>query len=253
MNDSIKLGKEQMIRYKGHLSLCEIDFEGQRRIGGSSVRIVGAGGLGSPVALYLASAGVGRIGIVDPDSVGLSNLQRQIIHTTADLGRPKALSAAEKLRAINPDIEVEPLTVMLTEENAAEIIGGYDITVDCTDNLATRLLINDSCVRLGKSFVSGAVSRTSGQLFSHIPGSACYRCIFDPDGAEPGSDLPCATAGIMNSVVGVIGSLQATEVLKLIVGTGDALTNRILTFDALTMEFNSFCVNPVEGCICTLD
>ncbi len=250
MTPRINLSKEQLTRYKGHISLCEIDLEGQRHIAGSSVLIVGAGGLGSPVAIYLAAAGVGRIGILDADTVGLSNLQRQIAHTTADLGRPKAISAAEKMRALNPDISVEPLTEMLTEENAAEIIGGYDITIDCTDNLPTRLLINDCCVSLGRSFVFGAVSRMSGQLFTHVAGSACYRCIFDPAATDPDAELPCAITGIMNSVVGVIGSLQATEALKLIVGTGDALTNRILTFDALTMEFNSFAVKPVENCPC---
>ena len=202
-----KLTKEESTRYLGHLSLCEIDLAGQQAIANGRVLIVGAGGLGSPVALYLAAAGVGTIGLLDADTVSL---------------------------------------------NAAGIIGEYDITVDCTDNLATRLLINDTCVMTGKKMVFGAVSRFSGQVFSHVKGSACYRCIFDPTSAGPDGELPCAVSGVMNTVVGVIGSLQATEVVKLLVGTGDALINRLLTFDAMTMTFNTFRLNQVEGCKCKL-
>lgn len=243
------LSAEEQTRYRGHLSLCEIDFAGQERLARSKVLIVGAGGLGSPVALYLAAAGVGHISILDPDRVSLSNLQRQVIHTTADIGRLKVHSAAEKLRAINPGIEVTPIADRLTEENAREIIGSHELTVDCTDNLQTRLLINDSCVSEGKMLVSGAVSRFSGMVFSHVAGSACYRCIFDPADTTA-EEAPCAINGILNTAVGVVGSLQATEAVKLIVGTGDALVNRLLTFDAVTMSFNSFEVNPIEGCIC---
>ena len=246
----IEYTKEQLTRYRGHLSLCEVDLAGQSRLTESRVLIVGAGGLGSPVALYLAAAGVGTIGILDPDTVSLSNLQRQIIHSTPDIGRPKAESAAEKMRAINPEVNVIPMTEALTPENAALIMNNYDLVMDCTDNLPTRLLINDSCVALGKKMVFGAVSRFSGQVFSHIPGSACYRCIFDPENTDPDGDLPCAINGIMNTVVGVIGSLQATEAVKLLIGTGDSLINRILTFDAVTMQFNTFAVNPVGNCGC---
>lgn len=244
------LTSEQKNRYRGHLSLCEIDLAGQQRLADSRVLIVGAGGLGSPVSLYLAAAGVGKIGLLDADTVGLSNLQRQIIHSTADLGRLKVESAADKLRAINPDIEVVAMPVMLTDENVDEIMEGYDLIADCTDNIATRLLINDSCVKLGKKMVFGAVSRMSGQVFSHVPGSACYRCIFDLPEKGNEEELPCAVNGILNTVVGVIGSLQATEAVKLLVGTGDALINRLLTFDAVTMQFNVFGINPVEGCRC---
>lgn len=247
-----KLTKEESTRYLGHLSLCEIDLAGQQAIANGRVLIVGAGGLGSPVALYLAAAGVGTIGLLDADTVSLSNLQRQIIHTTADIGRLKVDSAAEKMAAINPDIEIVKMPLMLDGDNAAGIIGEYDITVDCTDNLATRLLINDTCVMTGKEMVFGAVSRFSGQVFSHVKGSACYRCIFDPTSAGPDGELPCAVSGVMNTVVGVIGSLQATEVVKLLVGTGDALINRLLTFDAMTMTFNTFRLNQVEGCKCKL-
>lgn len=244
------LSAEQLTRYRGHLSLDGIGSEGQEKLARAQVLIVGAGGLGSPVSLYLAAAGVGNITLLDADRVSLSNLQRQIIHTTADIERPKVESAAEKLRAINPGVNVNPLDVMLSDDNAAEIMGAHDIIIDCTDNLPTRLLINDTCVRLGKTMVFGAVSRFSGQVFSHVAGSACYRCIFDPEATSPDAGLPCAASGILNSVVGVIGSLQATEAVKLIVGTGDALINRILTFDASTMSFNTFAISPIEGCAC---
>lgn len=250
MKNLSPLTAEQLTRYRGHLALCEIDLAGQQRLARSRVLIVGAGGLGSPVALYLAAAGVGTIGLLDADTVSLSNLQRQIIHTTADVGRPKVESASAKLRAINPGIEVEAMQRMLTADNAAGIMEGYDLVMDCTDNLPTRLLINDTCVRLGKPMVFGAVSRFSGQVFSHVAGSACYRCIFDPSTADPEADLPCTVNGIMNTVVGVTGTIQATEAVKLIVGTGDALINRILTFDAMTMAFNTFSISPIDGCMC---
>lgn len=241
----------QQTRYRGHLSLREIGTKGQQAIASARVLVIGTGGLGSPVSLYLAAAGVGTIGLMDPDTVSLSNLQRQVLHTTADIGRLKTQSAAEKLRAINPDITVNTLSEPLTAENAAEVMADYDIIMDCTDNQATRLLINDTCVRLDKKMVFGAVSRFSGQVFSHVPGSACYRCIFSP--ADSGEELPCAVNGILNTVVGVIGSLQATEALKLIVGAGDALTDRLLTFNAVTMTFNAFDISKIEGCACNLD
>lgn len=250
MKNPTELSKEQKIRYRGHLSLCEIDLAGQQRLAESRVLIVGAGGLGSPVSLYLAAAGVGTIGLLDADTVSLSNLQRQVIHTTADIGRLKVDSAAEKLRAINPHINVATLPLMLDSDNAVTIMEDYDLVIDCTDNLPTRLLINDTCVATGKAMVFGAVSRFSGQVFSHKAGTACYRCIFDPSTTDPDADLPCAINGIMNTVVGVIGSLQATEAVKLLVGTGDALLNRILTFDAVTMQFNTFAISPIDTCEC---
>lgn len=226
------------VRYRGHINLCEIDLPGQKRLSEAKVLIIGAGGLGSPVALYLAAAGVGRITIVDPDTVSLSNLQRQIIHTTADLGRPKAVSAREKMLAINPGITVVPLGMPLTPANAGELIGEHDLTMDCTDNLTTRLLIADTCRDEAKPYVFGAVRRFGGQVFTHRPGTAAYRDIFDSSEAE--ADEPCSVAGVLNTVVGVIGSLQATEAVKLITGAGDPLTDRLLTFDAITMKFNEF-------------
>lgn len=233
------MNSEDSQRYRGHLSLCEIDLPGQQRISQGRVLIVGAGGLGSPVALYLAAAGVGHITVLDPDTVSLSNLQRQVIHATADLGRSKALSARDTMTAINPSVSVEPLIDRLTPANAADIIGSHDLVIDCTDNLDTRLLVNDTCVATGRSYVFGAVRRFEGQVFTHTPGTATYRDIFGGE-ENGGDDIPCAIDGVMNTVVGVIGCLQATEAIKWLAHTGDLLTDRLLTFDAITMTFNTF-------------
>lgn len=227
-------------RYRGHLSLCEIDLAGQRRIAASRVLVVGAGGLGSPVALYLAAAGIGTIGIVDPDTVSLSNLQRQVMHGTPDIGIPKADSARRAMQRINPEVKVETHPVFLGPENAPAIIGAYGMVVDCTDNMAVRLVIDDTCRELGKPYVYGAVRRFGGQIFTHLPGTMGYRDIFSPDPSVPVDELPCAIDGVLNTVVGVIGTLQATEVVKWAVGTGDLLTDRLLTFDAITMRFEEF-------------
>ena len=227
-------------RYRGHLSLCEIDLAGQRRIAGSRVLVVGAGGLGSPVALYLAAAGIGTIGIVDPDTVSLSNLQRQVMHGTPDIGTPKADSARRAMQRINPEVRVETHPVFLDPDNAPDIIGQYGMVVDCTDNMAARLVIDDTCRALGKPYVYGAVRRFGGQIFTHLPGTMGYRDIFSPDPSVPVDELPCAIDGVLNTVVGVIGTLQATEVVKWAAGTGDLLTDRLLTFDAITMRFEEF-------------
>lgn len=227
-------------RYRGHLSLCEIDLAGQRRIAGSRVLVVGAGGLGSPVALYLAAAGIGTIGIVDPDTVSLSNLQRQVMHGTPDIGTPKADSARRAMQRINPEVRVETHPVFLDPENAPDIIGEYGMVVDCTDNMAARLVIDDTCRALGRPYVYGAVRRFGGQIFTHLPGTMGYRDIFSPDPSVPVDELPCAIDGVLNTVVGVIGTLQATEVVKWAAGTGDLLTDRLLTFDAITMRFEEF-------------
>lgn len=227
-------------RYRGHLSLCEIDLAGQKRIAGSRVLVVGAGGLGSPVALYLAAAGIGTIGIVDPDTVSLSNLQRQVMHGTPDIGTPKADSARRAMQRINPEVRVETHPVFLDPDNAPDIIGEYGMLVDCTDNMAARLVIDDTCRALGKPYVYGAVRRFGGQIFTHLPGTMGYRDIFSPDPSVPVDELPCAIDGVLNTVVGVIGTLQATEVVKWAAGTGDLLTDRLLTFDAITMRFEEF-------------
>lgn len=230
---------EYNTRYRGHLSLCEIDLPGQRRISQGRVLIIGAGGLGSPAALYLAAAGVGHIGILDPDTVSLSNLQRQIMHGTPDIGRPKALSARDAMTRINPEITVKPIIGSINADNARDIVGEYDLILDCTDNLATRLLISDTCSELGKSYVFGAVRRFEGQVFTHTPGTTSYRDIFGDEGSE-GGDIPCAIDGVLNTIVGITGCLQATEAIKWLAGTGDLLTDRLLTFDAITMTFNTF-------------
>ncbi|MCM1163115.1 MAG: HesA/MoeB/ThiF family protein [Muribaculaceae bacterium] len=227
-------------RYKGHLSLCEIDIEGQRRLRDARVLIVGAGGLGSPVALYLAAAGVGRIDIVDPDTVSLSNLQRQILHGTSDIGYAKVDSARESMQRINPDVKVESIKEFLSWRNGGSIIEGHDLVMDCTDNMEVRLLINDLCTARDIPYIFGAVRRWGGQLFTWKPGFHGYRDIFPPDPDTQPEDLPCAIDGVLNTVVGVIGCLQATEAIKLITGTGDLLTGRLLTFDAITMKFEEF-------------
>lgn len=225
------------VRYSGHRALCEIDLPGQRAIERGRVLVVGAGGLGSPVCLYLAAAGVGTIGIVDADTVSLSNLQRQIIHHTSDIGRPKVESAAVKMKAINPHVNVVTVGEMLTPGNASSLVEGYDIVVDCTDNFDTRLLVNDTCVALGTPMVYGAVQRMAGQIFTYLPGGADYRAWF---GCRPPSqEQPCSVNGVMNTVVGVIGTLQATEVIKYLSHAGDLLDCRLLMFDAVTMTFRT--------------
>jgi len=232
------VGMNDNIRYQGHLSLCEIDIAGQRRIAGGRVLIVGAGGLGSPVALYLAAAGVGRIGLVDPDTVSLSNLQRQIAHSTADIGRRKVDSARDAMLAINPQIRVDIYPTSLTADNAPALMSDYDVVVDCTDSRCSRLTVNDACLAAGRSMVFGAVSRFSGMAFTHIPGSADYTTFFSVETDADTQPRSCAMTGILNTVVGITGSIMATEVIKLLVGTGDLLTDRLLTFDALTMTFS---------------
>lgn len=238
----LTLDTSQKSRYQGHISLCEIDIPGQAAICRGKVLIVGAGGLGDPAAIYLAAAGVGHIGIVDPDKVTISNLQRQILHCTADIGRPKVDSVIEKLTGINPDVRITPYRIRLTPGNAEKIIADYDIVVDCTDNFDTRMLINDTCVNLKKPFIFGSVYRFRGQMFTHIPGSADLRTIFGWE--PPALTEPCAVSGILNSVVGVIGSLQATEAIKYLANAGDLLINKLLTFDAITMNFSTYTISP---------
>lgn len=228
--------KEELNRYRGHISLCEIDRPGQAAICRGKVLIVGAGGLGSPVALYLSAAGVGTIGIIDADKVSLSNLQRQIIHGTQDIGTAKVKSAAMTMQQINPNVNVIQYEQFLTGQNAEEIFSAYDLIMDCTDNFETRLLINDTCVKMSKPYIFGGVSRFKGQLFTYIPGAANFRTFFGdkmPDVSEP-----CVITGILNSIVGVVGSLQATEALKYLTKAGDLLVNRLLLFDAITMRFD---------------
>lgn len=238
--------KDEKIRYKGHLSLCEIDLPGQKAICNGKVLVVGAGGLGSPVCLYLAAAGVGKIGIVDADKVSLSNLQRQIVHFTSDVGKLKTQSAAEKLGMINPGVEVATYNFFMDKENGVDLLRDYDIVVDCTDSLCSRRIVADVCELSGRPYVFGSVSRFQGMLFTYIPGKSGYSDFFTDADEETDASKGCAETGILNAVVGVVGSLQAVEVLKYLTGVGDMLTDKLLVIDALTMEFNVLEIEPSE-------
>lgn len=241
------MNAEQKRRYNRHLILDGIGREGQERLLAARVLIVGAGGLGSPIAMYLAAAGVGTIGIIDGDAVSITNLQRQVIHGTSDLGRPKVDSAEEGIRAINPDVIVHKYDVYLSEDNAMDIIKDYDFVVDGTDNFSPKYLINDTCVMLDKAFSMGGINRYRGQLMTHIPGSACYRCLFpEPPRAEDVET--CAMVGVLGSIAGICGTLLATECIKYIVGMDDLLTDAFLTFDARTMQFLRFDFGKNNDC-----
>ncbi|MDD6553556.1 MAG: molybdopterin-synthase adenylyltransferase MoeB [Prevotellaceae bacterium] len=243
----IDLTEEQIERYSRHILLADVGLEGQEKIMNAKVLIVGAGGLGAPAALYLAAAGVGTIGIIDADNVDLSNLQRQVIHFTKDVGKPKVESAKEKMQAINPDVKVNTYKEYLYSGNALDIIKDYDFIIDGTDNFPVKFLINDACVMLGKPFSHGGILRFKGQTFTHVPGSACYRCMFKeppPAGAVP----TCSQAGVLGAIAGMLGTIQAAEALKYITGVGELLTNRLLTFDAKTMNFRTIPVKQRDNC-----
>ncbi len=234
----IALTREETTRYSRHLIMPEVTADGQRRLKAARVLCIGAGGLGSPAALYLAAAGVGTIGIVDFDDVDLSNLQRQILHGTKDVGRSKLESARDRLRDINPDIEIELHQCRFSSENASEIVSEYDVVVDGSDNFATRYLSNDVCVFEKKPNVYGSVFRFEGQTTVFAPhlGGPCYRCLF-PEPPPPESVPNCAQAGVLGVLPGIIGLLQAIEAIKLIVGIGEPLIGRLLHFDALNVKF----------------
>jgi molybdopterin/thiamine biosynthesis adenylyltransferase/rhodanese-related sulfurtransferase len=226
-------------RYARHLALPEIGAEGQQKLAGASVLIIGAGGLGSPSGLYLAAAGVGRIGLLDHDRIELSNLQRQVMFDTMHIGQGKAETARARLSALNPDIQVIAHAEKLDAGNAERLFSPYDVIVDGTDRLATRYLINDTCVLLGKPLVSAAIHRFEGQAMTYLPGrSPCYRCLYPK---SPEDLIPnCATAGVLGVLPGVMGSLQATEVIKLLTGIGTPLAGRLLLYDALNLAFDEF-------------
>ena len=226
---------EQLTRYSRQIVLKEVGIEGQTKLFDARVLVIGAGGLGSAAAPYLAAAGVGTIGLADGDRVDLSNLQRQIIHTTSDLGRPKVISGAEKLLAIEPRVRVETVHEFVTAANVRQLVSGYDFIIDGTDNFAAKFLINDACVLSRKPFSHAGILRFQGQTMTVLPGqTTCYRCIFG--GPPPQGLVPtCSQAGILGAVAGVIGSLQAVECLKHLLGIGQLLTDCLLTFDALTM------------------
>src|SRR5438445_4545507 len=234
----MELDNDQIRRYSRHLILPEVGLAGQKKICSSSVLCIGAGGLGSPIAMYLAAAGVGRIGIVDFDTVDFSNLQRQIIHGTEDVGRPKAISAKETIKEINPTCDVVIHNTRLSSENALEIIAQYDIVVDGTDNFPTRYLTNDACVLLKKPNVYGSIFRFEGQASVFAPhlGGPCYRCLY-PEPPPPGMVPSCAAGGVLGVLPGIVGTIQATEILKLAIGKGSSLVGRLLLFNALDMKF----------------
>ena len=245
---SSALGPEELVRYGRHITLTQVGEEGQRRLKAASVLIVGAGGLGSPAALYLAAAGVGRIGIIDPDVVDLSNLQRQILHDSAAIGMPKTASAQARLAGINPHVIVEPIRAALTSVNALDTIADYDVVVDGTDNFKTRYLTNDACVLLGKPNVYGSVLRFEGQasVFGTVDGP-CYQCLF-PEPPPPGLVPTCAEAGVLGVLPGLVGTIQATEAIKLLLGTGETLAGRLLLIDALRMAFRTVRVRRDPEC-----
>lgn len=228
---------DQLERYSRHIILKEVGAKGQKKLLNANVLIIGAGGLGAPAAMYLAAAGVGTIGIADADEVDLSNLQRQIIHTTADIGKAKVLSAKETMEAINPEVTVKTYRTFVTSENISELIADYDFIIDGTDNFPAKFLINDACVMAKKPFSHAGIIRFKGQLMTYVPGQGpCYRCVFK--NPPPKDAVPtCKQAGVIGAMGGVIGSLQAMEAIKYIIGQGELLTGRLLTYDALKMEF----------------
>lgn len=242
------LNKEEIGRYGRQLIIPEFGMEGQRRLKAASVLIVGTGGLGSPLALYLAAVGVGRIGLVDYDVVDSSNLQRQIVHGESTVGALKVDSAEQRLRDINPFLQIDKYNVLLTSENAVEIITPYDVVIDGTDNFPTRYLVNDACVKLGKPNVYGSILRFEGQLsVFYAKEGPCYRCMF-PEPPPPGLVPNCAEAGVLGMLPGVIGTLQATEVVKIITGVGDVMVGRMLLYDALEMSFTTIKVRKNPNC-----
>jgi adenylyltransferase/sulfurtransferase len=237
----MSLSDEELDRYARHLVLRQVGGPGQAKIRAASVLVVGAGGLGSPAALYLAAAGIGRLGLVDDDAVSLSNLQRQILFRTTDVGRPKVEAGAEALKALNPGVRMDIHAVRLTGANAMELIVGYDIVADGSDNFATRFLVNDACYFAKKPLVSAAVTEFEGQLSTYKayePGLPCYRCLF-PEPPPPGAVPSCSETGVLGAAAGVMGSLQALEVLKEAAGLGTGLAGKILVYKALTAEFHT--------------
>jgi adenylyltransferase/sulfurtransferase len=245
----MKLDNDEIRRYSRHLILPEVGLAGQIKICSTSVLCIGAGGLGSPVAMYLAAAGIGKIGLVDFDAVDVSNLQRQIIHGTPDVGRPKTESARDSIRRINPNVEVALHNIRLTSQNALAIIAPYDIVVDATDNFPTRYLANDACVLLKKPNIYGSIFQFEGQasVFApHLKGP-CYRCLY-PEPPPPGTAPGCAEGGVLGVLPGIIGCIQAAEILKLALGKGASLIGRLLLLDALEMRFRELRLRPDPQC-----
>ncbi len=246
--EKARLTNEEVLRYSRHLIMPEVGMEGQLKLKEAKVLLIGAGGLGSPLSLYLAAAGVGKIGLVDFDVVDFTNLQRQIVHSTTDVGRPKLDSASDRLRGINPTIEIIPHETTLSSANALELFRDYDIIADGTDNFPTRYLVNDACVLLGKPNVYGSIFRFEGQasVFAAQDGP-CYRCLY-PEPPPPGLVPSCAEGGVLGILPGLVGVVQATEVVKLILGSGNPLIGRLLLVDALEMKFRELKLRKSPEC-----
>ncbi|MBV9499539.1 MAG: molybdopterin-synthase adenylyltransferase MoeB [Acidobacteriaceae bacterium] len=246
--ETAELSNEEIARYSRHLILPEVGMEGQVKLKNAKVAMIGAGGLGAPLGLYLAAAGVGRVGVVDFDVVDASNLQRQVIHGTNDLGRKKLDSAADRMRDINPNVRIDKFDTGLTSENALEILKDYDIVVDGTDNFPTRYLVNDACVLLKRPNVYGSIFRFEGQasVFAY-EGGPCYRCLY-PEPPPPGLVPSCAEGGVLGILPGIIGVIQATETVKIILGVGETLRGRLLMYDALTMRFRELKLQRDRNC-----
>jgi len=251
-SQSLELSNEEVKRYSRHVIMPEIGIEGQKKLKGSSVLLIGTGGLGSPTALYLAAAGIGRMGIVDYDVVDETNLQRQVIHGMSTVGISKLDSAEKRLLDLNPDIQIDKYNVPLTSDNALEIMEPYDVVVDGTDNFPTRYLVNDACAKLGKPNVYGSIFRFEGQLsVFYSDEGPCYRCMF-PEPPPPGLVPSCAEGGVLGILPGTIGTMQATEAIKLLLGIGDPMIGRMLLYDALEMSFTTIKVRKNPECpICS--
>jgi len=242
------LSKEEILRYSRHLIMPEVGMEGQQRLKAARALCIGAGGLGSPLLMYLAAAGVGRLGLVDFDVVDFTNLQRQVTFGSSDVGRAKTEAARERLANLNPDIQIEPFETKLTSENALELFKDFDIIVDGTDNFPTRYLVNDACVLLGKPNVYGSIFRFEGQVSVFgAPGGPCYRCLY-PEPPPPGLVPSCAEGGVLGVLPGIVGSIQAMETIKLILGRGENLIGRLLLFDALAMKFREMKLRKNANC-----
>lgn len=247
MTQAQTLSAQQVKRYSRHIIMDQVGSSGQRKLLSSKALIIGAGGLGSPSALYLALAGVGSIGIVDFDDVDLSNLQRQILHHSDDVGRPKVVSAEETIKKYNPDTNVILHETRLTSENALDIIPSYDVIVNGADNFPSRYLVNDACYLSNKPLVDGSILLFDGQATVFVPGTGCYRCLF-PTPPPPGMIPNCAEAGVLGALTGLVGSIQATEALKLLLGIGNLLTSRLLLIDALSMDFREVSLHRNTQC-----
>ena len=246
--ETTELSSEEMLRYSRHVSLSEVGVEGQKRLKTASILLIGAGGLGSPLAMYLAAAGIGRLGLVDFDRVDASNLHRQLIHGTKDVGRLKIDSARESISDINPHVQVDTYETALTSSNALEIMEGYDLVIDGTDNFPTRYLVNDACVLSGIPNVYGSIFRFEGQasVFG-APDGPCYRCLF-PQPPPPGAVPNCAEGGVIGVLPGIVGLIQANEAIKLLIGRGEPLVGRLLLFDALAMKFREIKLKRDPNC-----